>query len=99
MITFVINDNKDIGLYLDASVKKPFPYIGFSFILLESGNVSEEVIQRLHKQVINLAKTFAPSFEKQPDRLSKPPALDTLVFFKIVEMVFLETAAILKESL
>ena len=46
-----------------------------------------------------LAKTFAPSFKKQPDRLSKPATLDTLVFFKIVKMVFSETVARLKESL
>ena len=49
--------------------------------------------------MIGLAKAFAPSFKEQPDRLSKPAALDTLVFFKIVKMVFSETVARLKESL
>ena len=48
---------------------------------------------------MGLAKTFAPSFKQQPDRLSKPSASDTLVFFKIVKMVFSETVAKLKESL
>ena len=52
--------------------------------------------ERLHKSVIGLAKTFAPSFKKRPDRLSKPPALDTLVFFRIVKMVLSETEARLK---
>ena len=45
-----------------------------------------------------LAKTFAPSFKKRPKRLSKPAALDTLVFLKIVKMVFSETVTRLKES-
>ena len=80
-------------------VKEPFLYIGFSFaILQESGNFPE-VIERLHKSVIGLAKTFAPSFKKRPERLSKPAALDTLAFFEIVKTVFLETVARLKESL
>ena len=49
--------------------------------------------------MIGLAKTLAPSFKKRPDRLSKPAVLDTLVFFKLVKMVFSETVARLKESL
>ena len=57
-------------------------YIGFNFAnLQESGNFPE-VIERLHISVIGLAKTFAPSFIKRPDRLSKLAALDTLVFLK-----------------
>ena len=47
-----------------------------------------EVIERLHKSVIRLPNTFAPSFKKRPDRFSKPAALDTLVFLKIVKIVF-----------
>ena len=46
-----------------------------------------------------LAKTSAPSFRKQPDRLSKPAALDMLVFCKLFKMVFSEIVARLKESL
>ena len=38
--------------------------------------------------MIGLAKTVAPSFKKRPERLSKPAALDTLVFFEIGEMVW-----------
>ena len=48
------------------------------------------MIERLHKSVIGLSKTFASSFKKQPDRLSKAAALDTLVFLKIVKMVFIK---------
>ena len=48
--------------------------------------------------MIGLAKTFAPSFKKWSERLSKAAALDTLVFFKIVKMVLSETVARLKES-
>ena len=55
--------------------------------------------ERLLKSVIGLAKTFAPSFKKRSDRLSKPAASDTLVFLKIVKMVFSEIVARLKESL
>ena len=47
----------------------------------------------------DLAKSFVPSFKKRPDVLSKLAALDTLVFLKIVKMVFSETVARLKESL
>ena len=97
MITFDINGNKDIGLQLDASVKEPPLYIGFNFyISQESGNFPE-VIERLHNSVIGLAKTFAPSFVKRPERCSKPAALVTLVYFKIVKMVFSETEARLKK--
>ena len=42
---------------------------------------------------------MAPSFKKRSERLSEPAALDTLVFFKIVKMVFLETVARLKQPL
>ena len=82
-----------MGLQLNVSVKEPFLYLAFSFAnLQESGNFPE-VIERLNKSVIGLAKTFAPSFKKRPDRLSKPAALDTLVIFKIAKMVFSETLA------
>ena len=58
-----------------------FLYIGFSFaILQESGNFPE-VTEKLHKSVISSALTSAPSFKKRPDKLSKPAALNTLVFF------------------
>ena len=64
----------------DASVKEPFLYIGCSFAFLyKSGNFLE-AIKRLHKLVIYLAKTFTPSFEKRPDRLSKLATLNTSVF-------------------
>ena len=43
--------------------------------------------------MIGLAKTSAPPFKKQPGRLPKLAALDMLVFFKIVKMVFSETVA------
>ena len=56
------------------------------------------MIERLHKSKLGLAKTFVPSFKKRLDRLSKPAALDTLVLFKIVKVVFSETVARLKES-
>ena len=81
-IAFNINGNKDIGLQFDASVKERFLGIGFSFpILQESGNFPE-VMERLHKSLIGIAMTFAPLFKKRPDRLSKPAALDALVFLK-----------------
>ena len=57
------------------------------------------MIEILNKLEIGLAKTFAPCFKKRPDRLSKPAALDTFVFSKIVKMVFSEIVARLKESL
>ena len=53
----------------------------------------------MHNSVIGLAKTFAPSFKKRPEKLSKPAALDTLVFFKTVKIVFSETVARLKIAL
>ena len=43
--------------------------------------------------MIGLAKTFVLSFKKRPDRLSKPAALNTLVFFKIVTKMYSETVA------
>ena len=49
--------------------------------------------------MIGLAKTFAPSFKKRPERLSKPAVLDTLVYFKVVKMVLSEKVARLKEWL
>ena len=52
-----------IGQQFNASVKEPFLYIGFNIaILQESGNFTE-VIARLHKSMIGLGKTFAPSFK------------------------------------
>ena len=53
-----------------------------------SWNVSE-VIERLHKSLIGLDKTFAPSFRKRPDRLSIPAAFETWVAFK-TELSFLK---------
>ena len=41
-----------------------------------SGNVSE-VSERLHKLLIGLDKTFAPSFRKCPERLLVPAASET----------------------
>ena len=35
------------------------------------------LIERLHKSLIVLAKNFAPSFRKRPDRLSRPAAFET----------------------
>ena len=49
--------------------------------------------------MIGLARTFAVSFKKWPDRLPKAATLDTLVFFKRLKMVFLETVARLEGSL
>ena len=92
-ITCDINSNKS------ASVNEPFLDIDFSFAILQEAGNFPEVLERLHKSVIGLAKTLAPSFKKRPDRLSKRVALDTLVFLKIVKMVFSETVTRLKESL
>ena len=79
-------------------LRNPFYiYIGFSFAILQDSQNFPELIERLHKSVIGLAKTSATSFKKQPNRLSKPGALDALVFFKIFKMVFSETVARLKE--
>ena len=50
-----------------------------------------EVIERLHKSLIGLDKTFAPSFRKRPDRLSMPAAFENWVAFKIVRTEFSET--------
>ena len=97
-MTFDINGYKDIDLQLDASVKEPFLCIGFSFAILQESRNFPELIERSHKSVIGLAKTSAPSFKKQPDRLSEPAALDTLVFFRIFKMVLSETVGRLKES-
>ena len=57
------------------------------------------MIERLHKSVIGLDKNYAIYFKKELHILSKPAALDTLLFFKIVKMVLSETvAARIKES-
>ena len=56
------------------------------------GNFSE-VIERLHKSLIGLDKTFAPSFRNRPDRLSVSAAFETLVAFKIVKTEFPKTDA------
>ena len=48
-------------------------------------------MERLHKSLIGLAKSFAPSFRKHPDRQSRPAASEALVDFKIVRIEFLET--------
>ena len=88
-ITFNINGNKDIALL----------EIGLSFAILQELGNFPELIKRLHKSVIDLTKTFVPSFKKWPDRLSKPAALDALVFFKIIKMVFSGTVARSKELL
>ena len=60
-----------------------------------SGDISE-LIERLQKSLIGLAKNFAPSFRKQPYRLSKPAAFEASVDFKIVRIEFSETYAKLK---
>ena len=57
-----------------------------------SGNFSE-VNERLHKSLIGLDKTFAPSFRKRPDRLSMAAAFEAWVTFKIVRAEFFETDA------
>ena len=57
------------------------------------------MIERVLNSVIGLAKILAPSFKKRPERLFKSPALDILIFFLVVKMVFLGTVARLKESL
>ena len=80
---------------MDASVKEPFLYIGFSLAILQESGMLPEVIERLHKSVIGLAKTSAPSFKKRPDKFSNPAAID---IFKIFKMVLSETVARLKES-
>ena len=54
---------------------------------------------RLYKLVIGLENSFAPYFEKRLDKLSKTAALDTLVFLKLVKMVFSKTVARLRGSL
>ena len=48
----------------------------------------------MHKSLIGLAKRFAPSFRKHPDRQSRPAASEALVDFKIVRIEFLETNAL-----
>ena len=83
---------------MDASVKDPFLYIGFSFAILQEAGNFPEVTERLHKSVIGLSKTSAPSFKRRPDRLSRPAALDILRFLKIFKTVFSETVARLKKS-
>ena len=92
-ITCDINGNKS------ALVNEPFLDIDFSFAILQEAGNFPELIERLHKSVIGSAKTLAPSFKEWPDRSSKPAASNTLVFFKIVKMLFSETVARLKESL
>ena len=64
-------------------------------MLQESGNFPE-VIEKLHKSVLYLSKTFTPSFRKQRHRLSKTAALDTLAVFAIVKIVFSEKVARLR---
>ena len=54
------------------------------------GNFSE-LIERLHKSLIGLAKNFAQSFRKHPDRLLRPASFETWVAFEIVRIDFLET--------
>ena len=65
-------------------------------VLVNRGSIGK--LRVVYISSIGLAKTFAPSFKKRPGRLSKPAALDTLVFFKIFKMAFSETVAKLKES-
>ena len=57
------------------------------------------MIEKFHKSVIRLAKTFATSFKKRPDRLSKPAALDTLVFLKYLRWCFQRQFKIKRMSL
>ena len=56
------------------------------------GNFSE-VIERLHKSLIGLDKTFALSFRNRPDRLSVSANFETSVAFKIVKIEFPKTDA------
>ena len=74
-ITWDINGNEN------ASVNEPVLDIGFRFAFLQKPGNLPEVVERVHKLVIGLARTVAPSFQKQPDRLSKPATLDSLVSF------------------
>ena len=74
LITWDINGSKN------ASVNEPVLNIGFSLAFLQETGNYPEVIERLHKLLLSLARTLAPSFKKRPDRLSKPAALDTLIF-------------------
>ena len=78
--------------------KEPFLCIGFGFAILQESWIFPELIERLHKSVIGLAKSFVSFFKKQQDRLYKSASLDTLVSFIIVDdnMVFSETVARLK---
>ena len=47
--------------------------------------------------MLGLARTFAPYLRKRQDRLYKAVALNAVVFFEIVKIMFLETVARLKE--
>ena len=40
-----------------------------------------DLASAFRKSEVVLAKNVAPSFEKEPDRLSKPAAINTVVFF------------------
>ena len=51
-----------------------------------SGNISE-VIERLHKSLIGLEKTFAPSYRKRPDRLSVDLGVNLPTAFETFEVV------------
>ena len=80
-------------------LKNHFYVLVLALLFYRSEEIFLEVIEKLHKSVIGLVKTSVPSFKKQPDRLSRPAALDALVFLKIFKMVLSETVARLNESI
>ena len=57
-----------------------------------SGNFSQ-LIERLHKSLIDLAKNFALSFRKLPNRTSRQVPFKHWLYFKIVRIVFSEKDA------
>ena len=78
-------------------VKERFLSSCISFAILQDLGNFLEGIERLHKSVLDLARTFAPSLRKRQDILSKAVVLDAAVFFETFKIVFLEAVARLKE--
>ena len=77
-------------------LRNPFYIFVLALLFYRRQENFPEVIDRFHKS--GLAENSAPSFKTRPDRLPKPAALDTLVFFKLFKMVFSGTVTRLKES-
>ena len=98
MITFDINGNKDVDLQLDASVKEPFSYIRFSFVILQESVSFPEAIERLHESVKGLAKTSALYIKNMTRQIVQTSCFRYASTFRIFQMVFSETVARLKES-